>query len=122
MKMKTLKTHRRSLVAVSFVFFVFTPGCIRFHRMPTETKLGSHLVSIRPYCDSSSSGSLTESQKDGTSRIVSYEFTCGETKVEIRDNTLTVNGKSYGTLNEGDRIAVDFGKVRVNSEVRDEMR
>ena len=57
-----------------------------------------------------------------TSRIVSYEFACGDTRILIRDNTLTVNGKSYGTLNEGDRIAVDWGKVRVNSTVREEVR
>ena len=40
----------------------------------------------------------------------------------IRDNQLTVNGKSYGTLTHGDRIAIDFGKVRVNFEVREEVR
>lgn len=117
-----MKTHIRSLLAVALFVLVLTPACIRFHRMPREQQLGSHLVSIRPYCDGATSGSLAQTQKDGTSRIISYEFTCGDTKVEIRENTLVVNGKSYGTLNEGDQVAVDFGKVRVNREVRDEAR
>ena len=116
--MKTLKTHIRSLLLFSLVF---SPACLKFQNVPRQQQLGSHLVSIRPDCDSASSGSLTQSQKDGTSKIVSYEFTCGDTKVEIRDNNLTVNGKSYGTLNEGDLIAVDYGKVRVNREVRSEV-
>ena len=42
--------------------------------------------------------------------------------VLIRDNTLIVDGKSYGTLGNGDQIAIDFGKVRVNSEIRGEGR
>ena len=120
--MKILKTHIRSLVTLSLIVLVFTPACIGFHPMPREQQLGSHLVSIKPFCESASSGSVTQAQKDGTSRIVSYEFICDDTKVEIRDNRLTVNGKSYGPLNEGDHIAVDFGKVRVNREVREEVR
>lgn len=118
--MKTLKTHKRSLV-VLFIL-VFSPGCIRFHPMPREQQLGSHLVSIKPFCDQATSGSLSQAQKDGSSKLVSYEFTCGETTVVIRENLLTVNGKSYGTLNEGDHVAVDHGKVRVNLEVRAEAR
>lgn len=120
--MKTLKSHLLSLIVVALFVLVFSSGCIRFHPMPREQQLGSHLVSIRPDCDHATSGSLTQSQKDGTSRVVSYEFTCGETTVVIRENLLTVNGKSYGTLNEGDHVAVDHGKVRVNLEVRAEAR
>lgn len=89
--------------------------------MPTEVRLGTYRVSVRPYCDSSSTHSLDDVEKDG-SRIVSYEFRCGDTTVSIRGNTLSVNGKSYGTLKRGDWIAVDYGKVRVSSEVRDEVR
>ena len=70
----------------------------------------------------SAGGSGLEAQRDGTSRIVSDEFTCGDTKVVINENRLTVNDKSYGTLSEGDHVAVDYGKVRVNREVRAEVR
>ncbi len=118
--METLKTHMRSLVALSFFLFVFSPGC--FHRLPREQQLGSHRVSIKPFCDGASSGTLAQAQRDGTSRIIAYEFTCGDTKVVIRENMLTVNDKSYGRLNEGDQVAVDYGKVRVNREVRAEVR
>lgn len=90
--------------------------------MPREQQLGSHLVSIKPFCDSATSGTLAQAQRDGTSKITSYEFTCGDTKVVISDNRLTVNDKSYGTLNEGDHVAVDYGKVRVNREIRAEVR
>ena len=119
--MKTLKSHLRSLFVVS-LFLVFSSGCISVHNIPREEYLGSYLVSIRPFCESASTGSENQAQEGGTSKIISYEFTCGETKVEIRENTLTVNGKSYGPLNEGDHIAVDYGKVRVNREVRAEVR
>ena len=120
--MKILKTHIRSLTAVVLFVLVFSSACIRFQQVPMQQQLGSHLVSIRPACDTATTNSMTQTEPDGTSRVVAYEFTCGDTKVEIRENTLTVNGKSYGTLDEGDLVAVDFGKVRVNLEVREEVR
>lgn len=79
-------------------------------------------MSIRPQCDVPSTTSHSRTEVDGSSRITHYEFKCGDTTVLIRDNTLTVNGKSYGTLSEGDQITIDFGKVRVNSEVRAEVQ
>ena len=113
----------RSLVVFLLLLLVSGSACRpRFYHMPTEKKLGTHQVSIRPYCDGPSSTSLAQYEKEGTSTIVSFEFTCGDTTVLIRGNMLSVNGKSYGTLNQGDRIAVDYGKVRVNSEVRAEVR
>jgi hypothetical protein len=95
---------------------------MRARTVRSGEQLGSHAVSVRPVCNGSSTKSLTQSEGDGTTSVVHYEYTCGDTTVLIRGNTLSVNGKSYGTLNEGDWIAVDYGKVRVNSEVRAEVR
>ena len=121
--MNTLKSHLRSLVVLSLLLVVFGFACKpRFHQEPTEEKLGTYRVSVRPSCGSSSTHSLDDVEKDGRTRIASYVFRCGDTTISIRGNALTVNGKPYGTLNRGDWIAVDFGKVRVNSEVRAEVR
>ena len=117
--MKTLSSHFYSvLLVVSSLFF--SSACIRFHHEPTRAELGTYVVSVRPQCDVPSTTSHRRSEEDGRTHITHYEFKCGDTTVLIRDNTLTVNGKLYGTLVEGDQIAIDFGKVRVNSEVRAE--
>lgn len=119
--MKILNSHWYSLVVVVSSLF-FSSACIRFNHEPSKAELGTHLVTVRPHCNGPSTTSHRLFEKDGSSRITHYEFKCGDTTVLIRDNTLTVNGKSYGTLIEGDQIAIDYGKVRVNSEVRAEVR
>jgi hypothetical protein len=109
-------------VVVAVCLLLVSAACLKISRSPTETMLGTHHVKVRPQCQGSSSRSVTKTEKDGTSRIVSYEFDCGDTRISIRDTTLSVNGKSYGTLNDNDSVAVDWGKVRVNSTVREEVR
>jgi len=118
--MKILKSHLHSLTVLCLL--VAGTACIRFHHIPSTGQLGTHSVSVRPQCTSTSTRSHRRTEQDGTSRITHYEFTCGDVAILIRDNALTVNGKSYGTLNEADAIAIDYGKVRVNSEVRAEVR
>ena len=116
-----MKRLTRSLVVISVLLLVSGSACrAKFHRMPTEEWLGPYRVSVRPYCDSSVSHSLVEYEKE--SQSFTYEFTCGHTRVLISRNMLSVNGKSYGTINPRDWVAVDYGKVRVNSEVRAEVR
>ena len=119
--MKTLSSHLYSLLVVVSSLF-FSSACIRFHHEPTNAELGTHVVSIRPQCGVLSTTSHSRTEEDGRTHINHYEFKCDDTTVLIRDNTLTVNDKSYGTLRDGDQIAIDFGKVRVNSEVRAEVR
>ena len=114
-----MKSHICSLIAIALVF---SCACIRFHRVPAETDLGNHHVTVRPNCQNASTTSLHDSETDGSSTIRYHEFKCGDTTILIRGNLLSVNGRSYGTLNERDKIAVDYGKVRVNSEVREEVR
>ena len=119
--MKILNSHLYSLFVVVSLL-CFSSACIRFNYEPSRTELGTHLVSVTPQCDVPSTTSHSRTEEDGSSRITHYEFKCGDTTVLIRDNTLTVNGKSYGALIDGDKIAIDYGKVRVNSEVRAEVR
>jgi hypothetical protein len=39
---------------------------------------------------------------------------CRDADVLIRGGELSVNGKSYGRLNDGDTISVDHGRVLIN--------
>ena len=119
--MKILSSHFYSLVVVVSSLF-FSSACIRFHHEPSRAELGTHPVSVRPQCDFTSTTSHRRFEENGTSRITHYEFKCGDTTILIRDSMLTVNDKSYGMLTEGDQIAIDHGKVRVNSEARAEVR
>ena len=93
-------------------------GCIRINRTSREADLGSHHVTVLPYCQHASTHSQRNYESDGTSKILFYEFTCGDTTVRLDGNALTVNGKSYGSVNEGDEIAINYGYVRVNSTAR----
>ena len=111
-----------SVVAVSLLCLVVSSGCVSYERMASETKLGTHHVSVSPYCQSTSTRSRTHQEPDGSSRVLVYEFICGDTTVSIRDRMLSVNGKSYGLLNDGDKVTIDFGKVRVNSVIRAEVQ
>ena len=115
-----LTTLTTALVAISLFAFFVSPAC-KYERTASTAWLGGHSVAVRPSCNGSSTHSHREYKPDGDSEVVSYVFTCGDTTVSISRNTLTVNGKSYGTVNEYDRINVDYGKVRVNSEVRVEL-
>ena len=90
-------------------------GCNRTSR---EADLGSHHVTVLPYCQHSWTHSQWNQESDGTSKILFCEFTCGDTTVRLDGNALTVNGKSYGSVNEGDEIAINYGYVRVNSTAR----
>lgn len=119
--MKILNSHFYSLaIVVSSLWF--SSACIKVNREPTKVELGTYHLSVRPQCDFTSTTTHRRSEEDGTTSVTHYEFACGDVTVLIRDNTLAVNGKSYGTLIDGDQIAIDYGKVRVNSELRVEVR
>ncbi len=81
--------------------------------MPIDTTdalpLGSHSVSVRPKCISKQ----INNQFPGTDKI--YNLTCGETKVTIKNEELSVNGRTYGVLNAGDSVHVNNGKVYINA-------
>ena len=76
-----------------------------------EEMINGHRVIIRPCRES-----YTRTKLDGPTNS-HHIFGCGETvKVEIRNEELTVNGKSYGTLNSQDSIEVKSGKVFINKK------
>jgi hypothetical protein len=97
---------------------LLTAGCLRITKTPRETDLGSHHVTVLPYCQHASTHSQRNFESDGTSKILFYEFTCGDTTVRLDGNALTVNGKAYGSVNEGDEIAINNGYVSVKSTAR----
>lgn len=77
--------------------------------------LGSHKVSIRPDCISKQ----ISNRASGGDRT--YNLTCGDTRITIKNEELFVNDKSYGMLRAEDAIHVEDTKVFVNSkEVREQ--
>lgn len=88
-------------------------GCLTFTSTPRETDLGTHHLSVRPNCQAASTHSESHTDEKGKTEILSYEYKCGDTTVLIRGDELTVNGKSYGSLKEGDSITVNNGAVAI---------
>ena len=116
--MRILHRLPRSIGFASILALLFLAACLRITPVPRETDLGAYHVSVIPNCQSASTNSHRQYEADGSSKILYYEFKCGDTTVLIRDSTLTVNGKSYGTLNQGDRVAINYGSVSVSSTRR----
>jgi hypothetical protein len=113
-----MKRYKFQTWLVGSAVVMLMAGCITITRTPRETDLGSHHVSVVPGCQHASTHSYRQYESDGSSKILFYEFNCGDTSVRLDGNALYVNGKSYGTLNEGDTIVVNYGNVRVNSTAR----
>ena len=74
-----------------------------------ESRLRSHYVRVAPA--GWLSGSYQSSSEDGNHR-----FACSVTTVEIKNEELTVNTKSYGRLKQGDSVMVDGDKVLINDQ------
>lgn len=113
-----MKRYKSQRWVVGSVVTVLMAGCITINRTPRETVLGSHHVTVLPACQHAETHSERHYESDGSSKVLYYEFTCGPTKVRLDGEALTVNGKSYGSLNAGDTIAVNYSSVRVNSTER----
>lgn len=74
-----------------------------------QANLGAHTVVVTD-CYRTSVPAPRKSGDD-------YRFTpCRDSDVVIHDETLSVNGKSYGRLNPGDSILVDHGVVSMNRQ------
>ncbi|HEY0006530.1 MAG TPA: hypothetical protein VGB17_17235 [Pyrinomonadaceae bacterium] len=81
----------------------------------SATRLGSHKLLIRPSSNlHESTHAATEIDKADGKPV--YRFTAGQTTLVIKNEVLSVNGKSYGTLNAGDSVTVDYGRVLVNDK------
>jgi hypothetical protein len=107
------KHHPAKVLAL--LFPVLISGCLTFTGTPRETDLETHHVTVRPYCQAASTHSETRTEANGDQVLLYSEYKCGDTTVLIRGEDLTVNGKSYGTLQKGGAIAVNNGKVAITS-------
>ena len=87
-------------------------GCSVSVNEETETDMGSHHVVVKPGCAFSNSSSSS-----GTD-VETYELSCGETSVTIRNEQLIVNSVDYGSLDPDDEILIDNGKVFVDDQER----
>lgn len=110
----TQKKQPTQISVICLLSMIFS-GCLTITTAPRETDLGAHHVSVRPNCQDASTHSEAHTDENGKKEILSYEYKCGDTTVLIRGNELTVNGKSYGSLKEGDSITVNNGAVAITS-------
>ncbi|HKS28304.1 MAG TPA: hypothetical protein VJS44_10810 [Pyrinomonadaceae bacterium] len=111
MKSRTIKSG----IFISSLFLVlFIQGCSDVETMvrnKAETEIDGHQVVIKP-CRNSYTRTESDTPKDRQ-----HVFGCGDrTKVEIRNDELTVNGRKYGTLAKGDAIEVKDEKVFINKK------
>lgn len=111
LKSRTLKSV---FILSSLSLFLFMQGCSDAHTLvwnKAETTIDGHQVVIRPCRDS-----YTRTESD-TPTNRQHVFGCGDSvKVEIRNEALTINGKSYGMLSRGDSVEVKHDKVFINSK------
>lgn len=91
-------------------------GCGRSNNVllgRVEATVGGHVVVVTDCYRTEVP--LPESRTDaGTGETVWTFAPCRDAVVEIRGQNLTVNGRQYGRLNDGDVVLVDHGRVLVN--------
>lgn len=78
------------------------------------TTLGSHNMIIQPI-KHWGGDSFAGAQQDADGKQM-WVFSVDETKIVVKDERLSVNGKDFGKLNPGDSIAVRYAKVFVNNK------
>jgi hypothetical protein len=72
--------------------------------------INGHRVTITPCLHSANTTLRDKSPEDSL-----HSMKCGETEVVINNEELVVNGKSYGKLKTGAAVAVDNGRVLIDS-------
>ena len=89
---------------------LFLPACSRQNNLllgRVESPVGTHRVVVTDCYRTSAPG---PEQVDAT---VYHYMPCRDADVWIRNEELTVNGKSYGRLNPDDGVLVDHGVVSI---------
>jgi hypothetical protein len=104
----------RSLLLAGFCCAAVS-GCSRSNNLMLgriEAKVGGHTVVVTDCYRTS----VPEPQVSGPpGREGTYRFVpCRDADITIKAGRLTVNGRSYGAIADGDTIVVDHGKVLVN--------
>ena len=77
-----------------------------------EKKMGTHHVVVKP------GSAFTSSFSSSGAGNETYQFTCGEISVTIHNEELIVNNVKYGTLQTGEAVLIDNGKVSVADQER----
>jgi len=117
--MTRLATIRKSssiksvAVLLSLCFVSLCAGC--HHSTMTivnhgQDVINGHRVTITPCLHSTNTTLKDKSPEDSL-----HSMKCGETEVVINNEELVVNGKSYGKLKTGAAVAVDHGRVLIDS-------
>lgn len=105
-------------ISLTCILTLLAVACTKNTNSAHELQFAKHHITIKPQCRGASESEESESDNSGRNDFVSYSYTCGETTVRIHNNSLSVNGKSYGSLNDDDTLIVDHGQVFVNSRAR----
>ena len=79
----------------------------------SETDMGSHHVVVKP------GRTFTSSSSSSGGGNTTYEYSCGDVSITIRNEELIVNNVTYGQLNAGDPVSVDNRKVFVAGQPRE---
>ena len=112
-----IQAVRMFCALLSFCLLLAFQGCgaFRLHNKD-KSMLGSHPVSIAP-CGWKFEDKFSGQVKDEQTGKLYYKYSCGKTLVTIKDEELTVNGKSYGKLaGEKDSVKVSGSKVLINDK------
>lgn len=108
------RTAQAAVFMLSLFLFLLMQGCADLHNLvwnKADTFIDGHHIVISP-CRNSYTKTISDTP---TNR--NHVFGCGESiKVQIKNEDLTVNDKSYGMLGSGDSIVVKNGKVFINTK------
>src|ERR1700722_14586496 len=108
--MQTMSARYSLLLACSCIAIVMTVGCSESNNLlfgQVQATVGTHTVVVTDCYRTS----VPPPMRTGDD----YRFTpCRDADVVIHDETLSVNGQSYGHLNRADSVLVDHGVVSVN--------
>jgi hypothetical protein len=107
--MQGVNTRCGLTLAFCCVALVMTAACSQSNNLlfgQVQATIGTHTVVVTDCYRTS----VPSAQKSGDD----YRFTpCRDADVVIHDETLSVNGHSYGHLNPSDSVLVDHGVVSV---------
>lgn len=110
--MQFMNTANALLLACCGVAMAVSSACGPSNNLlfgKVQATVGTHTVVVTDCYRTS----VPPPQKSGDD----YRFTpCRDADVLIHDETLSVNGQSYGHLNPGDSVLVDHGKISVNRQ------
>lgn len=106
-----MKTH----VAVGLILSLALAGCsvqVKVNEKD-ETDMGSHHVVVKP------GSTFTRSSSSSGGGTDTYQYSCGDVSIEIKNEELIVNNVRYGELTSGVDILIDHGVVFVGGEKRE---